>query len=167
MLRAISELESSIVDLTELANANEAVLGSINNIKEKRLSILIESKEICECYFYYNPETKHFAIEDPALFYYTRHLDWEALRRICGFRTGQREYEFDFAISFAGENRGLAKLIAGQLETLDSSVFCDEFFEKNYLGKAWHTQFQRVFGEQCRLLSACWTSSWPIACPLG
>lgn len=152
LLRAISEQESSIVDLTELANANGAVRGSINNIKEKRLSILIESKPICDRYFYYNPETKHFAIEDPALFYYVRHLDWDALRRICGFRTGQRDYEFDFAMSFAGENRALAKLIAEQLETLDSSVFFDEFFETNYLGKAWHSQFQRVFGEQCRFV---------------
>ncbi|MGA2252505.1 MAG: hypothetical protein ABSA39_21940 [Edaphobacter sp.] len=147
LLRAISEQDSSIVDLTELANANEAVRGSINNIKEKRLSILIDSKPICDRYFYYNPETKHFAIEDPALFYYIKHLDWDALRRICGFRIGQRDYEFDFAVSFAGENRRLAKLIAEQLGTLDSSVFFDEFFETNYLGTAWHAQFQRVFGE--------------------
>jgi len=152
LLRAISEQESSIVDLTELANANDAVRGSINNIKEKRLSILIESKPICDRYFYYNAETKHFAIEDPALFYYIKHLDWDALRSICGFRTAQRDYEFDFALSFAGENRRLAKLIAEQLETLDSSVFFDEFFETNYLGSAWHRQFQRVFGEECRFV---------------
>jgi hypothetical protein len=55
-------------------------------------------------------------------------------------------------VSFAGENRRLAKLIAEQLETLDSSVFFDEFFETNYLGTAWHGQFQRVFGEQCRFV---------------
>jgi hypothetical protein len=71
--------------VTELANANEAVRGSINNIKEKRLSILIESKPICETYLYYNPETKNFAIEDPALFYYLKHLDWERLKRDCGY----------------------------------------------------------------------------------
>src|SRR5262249_28008829 len=70
LLRSVSQQDSSIVDLTELANTNPDVRGSINNIKEKRLSILIESKPICDRYFYYNPETKHFAIEDPALFYY-------------------------------------------------------------------------------------------------
>jgi hypothetical protein len=152
LLRAISEQESSIVDLTELANANEAVRGSINNIKEKRLSILIDSKPICDRYFYYNEETKHFAIEDPALFYYIRHLDWEALRKVCGFRTGDRAYEFDFAISFAGENRALAKAVAEQLEILDCSIFFDEFFEANYLGKAWHVRFQEIFGSQCRFV---------------
>jgi hypothetical protein len=152
LLRCVSEQDSSIVDLTELANVNQSVRGSINNVKEKRLSILIESKPICERYFYYNAETKHFAIEDPALFYYVKHLDWDALRQACGFRAGEQEYSFDFAISFAGENRTLAKMIATQLELLDCSVFFDEFFEANYLGKAWHAQFKDVFGTRSRFV---------------
>ena len=152
LLRCVSEQDSSIVDLTELANANPSVRGSINNIKEKRLSILIESKPICERYFYYSAETKHFAIEDPALFYYVKHLDWDGLRKACGFRVGEQDYDFDFAISFAGENRALAKTIAEQLEVLDCSVFYDEFFEANFLGKAWHTKLKEVFGEQSRFV---------------
>ncbi|HEV2245630.1 MAG TPA: TIR domain-containing protein [Terriglobia bacterium] len=152
LLRCVSQQDSSIVDLTELANANPDVRGSINNIKETRLRILIESKPVCERYFYYNPETKHFAIEDPALSYYLKHLNWDDLRRVCGFRAGDRNYDFDFAISFAGENRQLAKMIAEQLELLDCSVFYDEFFEANYLGKAWHAKLKEVFAEQSRFI---------------
>ncbi len=153
LLKCVSEQESSIVDLTELANANPNVRGSINNVKEKRLSILIDSKPICERYFYYNPATKHFAIEDPALFYYVKHLNWEDLRKRCGFRTGGRDFDFDFAISFAGENRNLAKLIKDQLETLDFSVFFDELFEANYLGQAWHKTFLEIFGDKSRFIA--------------
>ena len=46
------------MDITMLANQNEEVRGSINNIKETRLNILLESKPVCERYFYYNRETK-------------------------------------------------------------------------------------------------------------
>ncbi len=152
LLRSVSEQDSSIVDLTELANANAEVRGSINNIKEKRLAILIESKPICERYFYYNQETKHFAIEDPALFYYLKHLNWVELRKACGFRSGERDFDFDFALSFAGENRGIARSIADQLEILDCSVFYDEFFEANYLGKAWHKSFMEVFSDKARFV---------------
>lgn len=150
LLRCVSDQDSSIVDLNELANANPDVRGSINNIKEKRLATLIESKPICDRYFYYNPETKVFAIEDPALFYYLKHLDWAVLRNSCGFRVGIKEYQFDFAISFAGENRNLAKLITDQLDLFDCTVFYDEYFEANYLGKAWHKSFTEIFGEQSR-----------------
>jgi hypothetical protein len=152
LLRCVSEQESSIVDLTELANAHPNVRGSINNVKEKRLAILIDSKEICERYFYYNAATKHFAIEDPALFYYIKHLDWEELRKKCGFRTGDREFDFDFAISFAGENRALARLVKEQLEMLDFSVFFDELFEANYLGQAWHRTFMEIFSDKARFV---------------
>lgn len=152
LLRCVGEQDSSIVDLTELANSNEDVRGSINNIKEKRLAVLIESKPICEKHFYYNSETKLFAIEDPALFYYLKNLDWDSLRRSCGFRSGSSDYEFDFAISFAVENRDLACLITKQLEMLDVSVFFDELFEANYLGKAWHASFAEVFKSRSRFV---------------
>lgn len=152
LLRAVSEQNSSIVDLNELANAKVEVHGSINNIKERRLSVLIQSKPVCARHFYYNSETKNFAIEDPALFYFLKHLDWNALRNDCGFRETLKNYEFDFALSFAGENRVLARYIAESLETLDANVFFDEQYEANYLGRTWSKEFLRIFGLASRLV---------------
>jgi hypothetical protein len=145
LLRLISGQESSIVDLNELANANDDMRASINGIKENRLHILVESKPICALYFFYNRETKIFAVEDPALFYYMHHVDWEEIRKECGFRENLRQREFEIAISFAGENRPLAKYIAEGLQALDFSVFFDEHYEANYLGKAWSKEFERIF----------------------
>lgn len=152
LLREVSRQDSSIVDLQTLAGSNPDVKGSINNIKEKRLAILLDSKPVCGRYFYYNPETKNFAIEDPALFYYLKHLDWEELRQECGFKHTDKDYEFDFAISFAGENRDIARHIAKQLEVMDCSVFFDELFENNYLGKAWGKTFEEIFRQRSRLV---------------
>jgi hypothetical protein len=101
---------------------------------------------------YYNSPTKNFAIEDPALFYYMKHLDWEEMRKTCGFRDAENSYEFDFAISFAGENRILAKKITDLLTILDCTVFYDEYYEANYLGKAWSKQFQDIFGVKSRFV---------------
>jgi hypothetical protein len=152
LLKAVGEQDSSIVDLNELANSRGDIRGSINNIKEKRLGILLDSKLNCAKHFYYNKETKYFAIEDPALFYYLKHLDWDKLRMDCGFRLDAKDYEFDFAISFAGENRELAKYIAEQIEILDGHIFFDEFYEDNYLGKTWSTQFESIFSTKSRLV---------------
>ena len=152
LLRAIAQQDSSLVDLTELANSNQDVKGSINNIKERRLGLLLAGKPECARLFYYNSETKNFAIEDPALFYYMKHLDWDGLRRDCGYRAGTKDYDFDFATSFAGENRELARCVYENLEILDSGVFFDELFEDNFLGTAWGKQFRTIFAEQCRLV---------------
>lgn len=150
LLRLIGSQGQSIVDLNELANAHSDVKGSINNIKEHRITIVLESKPICARYFYYNTDTKTFAIEDPAFFYYMQHLDWDQLRLDCGFRDGDKKFNWDFAISFAGENRDLAKSIADQLGILDCTVFYDQYYEANYLGQAWSNQFKSIFGEESR-----------------
>lgn len=150
LLKLISSQSSSIVDLNELANANEALKASINGIKERRLNILLESKPICSRYFYYNSENKNFAIEDPALFYYMKHVDWEEIRKECGFRNNIETKEFEIAFSFAGENRKLAKYIAEQFEQIDVPVFYDELYESNYLGKAWGKEFERIFLDDSR-----------------
>lgn len=152
LLQKIGQQESSVVDLNELANSNNDVRGSINNIKESRLEILLRDKPTCGKHFYYNSETKNFAIEDPALFYYIRHLDWTKLRQDCGFRPTMQDTQYDFAISFAGENRILAREIATQLSILDAHVFFDEQFEINFLGVAWSSQFERIFGKDSRLV---------------
>jgi len=150
LLRLISGQESSIVDLNELANANEDMRASINGIKENRLNILVESKPVCSLYFFYNKETKIFAVEDPALFYYMHHVDWEEIRKECGFRENLKPKEFEIAISFAGENRPLAQYVAVGLQNIDISVFLDEHYEANYLGKAWSKEFERIFVDDSR-----------------
>src|SRR5687767_3228701 len=140
LLQKIGQQDSSIVDLNELANSNQDVRGSINNIKETRLAILLRDKPSCARHFYYNAN-KQFAIEDPALFYFLKHLDWPKLRQDCGFKATTRDWEYDFALSFAGENRELARQLAEQLSVLDAHVFFDEHFEANFLGGAWSGQF--------------------------
>ena len=105
----------------------------------------MESKPLVARSFYYNKETKNFSIDDPALFYFVQHLDWEQLRKDCGFRDVVESYDYEIALSFAGENRELAKHIAAQLEALDIPVFFDEMFEANYLGKAWTNVFREIF----------------------
>ncbi len=152
LLRLVATQGSSIADLNELANANPEFRGSINNIKERRIDIVLEAKPICERYFYYNSDTKTFAIEDPAFFYYMQHLDWEKMRKDCGFRDEPHEFEWDFSISFAGENRKLAKSIADLLEVLDCTIFYDSYYESNYLGTAWSQQFKDIFGVKSRFV---------------
>lgn len=152
VLRAIGQSGQASVDLNELANSDPHVRGSINNIKEHRLSTLLDSKPIVAKCFHYNKETKNFSIDDPALFYFIRHLDWEKLQADCGFRNEEASYEYEVAISFAGENRALAKHIANQLESLDIPVFFDEMFEANFLGHAWTKVFKEIFSEKSRFV---------------
>jgi hypothetical protein len=154
LLKAVSEQEQSTVDLNELSNSRADIKGSINNIKDHRLSVLLEKKESCSRLFYYDSITKNFALEDPALFYYLKNLNWDELRQRCGFRDGVKDFDYDIAISFAGENRKLARFIVDQLAELDISTFYDRNYEDNFLGGLWAQTFKEVFAERSRLVVA-------------
>ncbi|SFI64552.1 TIR domain-containing protein [Aerobium aerolatum] len=154
LLRAVSEQERSSVDLNEITNSRQDIKGSINNVKDHRLRVLLEQKESCARLFYYDVDTKNFAIEDPALFYYIKNLDWEDLRQRCGFREDAKDFEWDVAISFAGENRTFANFVGEQLRELDISVFYDRNYEDNYLGGLWSKEFLEIFVNKSRLVVA-------------
>lgn len=150
ILHLVGQQDSSIIDLNDLANNNPDVKGSINNIKDYRLQTLLDTKSALSAQFYYNSETKSFVIEDPALFYYIKNVNWDEIRDECGFRDDNGGFEFDIAISFAGENRPLAEKISEMLRSLDVTVFYDQDYEAKYLGKDWTKEFARIFGEASR-----------------
>lgn len=145
---------SSSVDLIELANANKEIAGSINNIKTSRLAILLKEKHKAGQYFYYEKESSRFSIEDPAVFYYIKNLDWIKARRDCGFREKEsmENIDFDLAISFAGENRELARYIVRRLSDLDVHTYFDEDYESNYLGKRLTDEFRAAFHSNSRFV---------------
>ena len=74
------------------------------------------------------------------------------IKKECGFRIATKDYDWDLAISFAGEHRELAKEIVEQLEVLDCSIFFDENYEANFLGRAWRETFKKIFADQCRFV---------------
>ncbi len=68
LLKAVSEQERSSIDLNEMANSRQDIKGSINNVKDRRLPVLLNEKLECARLFYYDEQTKNFSLEDPALF---------------------------------------------------------------------------------------------------
>lgn len=145
-LQLTSKSEEYPVDINEITGiAENSDKNAVNSIKDHRLEIHIKDKPLLSANFYYSKETKLFNIEDPALQYYIKHIEWKKLYKECGFTNTNHNYVFDVAISFAGENRKLADLITTYLKILDYEVFYDELYEANYIGSSWSKEFERIF----------------------
>ena len=57
--------------------------------------------------------------------FYLRNLDWQSFPRALGFENVELEHEYDFALSFAGEDRPLADALNELLDADDYVVFYD------------------------------------------
>jgi hypothetical protein len=74
---------------------------------------------------HYDPDGKVLSVEDPQLVFYLRNLDWQAFPRALGFENVELEHAYDFALSFAGEDRPLADALYEILDADDYVVFYD------------------------------------------
>lgn len=61
-------------------------------------------------------------------------------------------YEYDVALSFAGEDREVVDEIAMELKSNDISVFYDEFQKANLWGKKLSHYFKEMFGTKTRFV---------------
>ena len=78
----------------------------------------------------------------------------------------QKPYEFDFAISFSGENRQVAERLAKKLVESGARVFYDGFYQARLFGKRMGHEFSKVYGYGTRffvpIVSADYVAkAWP------
>lgn len=99
--------------------------ASVSQVVEKGwLARLTESEEIAKI-IHYDPTTKVLSVEDPQLVFYLRNLDWPDFVRRTGFTRVDVDEAYDFALSFAGEDRPFAERLHDHLAELGYSVFYD------------------------------------------
>jgi len=64
----------------------------------------------------------------------------------------QNKFEFDFAFSFAGEDRATVRKIRNSLVNKGISVFFDEDFEWDLIGKNLSNRFKEVYGKKSKFV---------------
>jgi hypothetical protein len=99
--------------------------ASVSQIVEKGyLATLVESEDIAKIVHYDEPG-RVLSVEDPHLIFYLRNLDWRSFAKEVGFTKLEIEDPYDFALSFAGEDRAFAERLAVHLEDSGFVVFYD------------------------------------------
>lgn len=99
--------------------------ASVSQIVEKGyLSALVASEDIAKI-VHYDDSGRVLSVEDPHLIFYLRNLDWRAFAKDIGFTNIEMEAPYDFALSFAGEDRSFAERLVVHLEDLGFVVFYD------------------------------------------
>ncbi|HEC92701.1 MAG TPA: TIR domain-containing protein [Candidatus Atribacteria bacterium] len=72
------------------------------------------------------------------------------------------EYEYDIAITFAGEDREIAKNLAETLRANDVKVFYDEFYKSDLWGKKLTKYFQDVYGPKTKFVVLLISKDYPV-----
>ena len=130
ILRWLSEAEEWSLDLSEAIIEHPDMRGSVGQVMEKGwLEALLrdpEKAEILSPYFHYELSTSVLSVEDPKLIFYLKNVIWRVFTRQVGYKGNYFKGRYDFALSFAGADRNVAKALHDVLEAREVACFYDE-----------------------------------------
>lgn len=127
LLRWLSQSPEGALDTKDAIAANPLLKGSVSQVIEKgHLNTLISSSPAITELIHYEGQTGLLTTEDPKFLYFIRHIIWSKFAKQIGYFSIDFKSRYDFALSFAGENRSAAEALTRALETREISVFYDK-----------------------------------------
>jgi hypothetical protein len=100
---------------------------SISQIVDKGfLEAIIRDNEDLKDVIHYDTNSRVLAVEDPKFMFYLRNILWSKFAKKVGYISLIFSNKYDFALSFAGENRDLASKINELLLEHEISIFYDK-----------------------------------------
>lgn len=127
LLRWLSQTQEGVLDTREAMAQNPNLKQSVNQVIEKgHLSTLISESDTIQQLVHYESSTQLLVVEDPKFLYFIRHIIWSAFARQLGYYSIEFGSRYDFALSFAGEDRQIAEDLYNQLASREMNVFYDK-----------------------------------------
>lgn len=162
LLRWLSKTPEGSLDTKEALAANPMLKGSVGQVIEKgHLKTLIQSSEQLTSLFHFEPNTQLLSIEDPKLLYFIRHLIWSKFASQVGYFSIDFKSRYDFALSFAGENRDLAKSVSDALVASEMSVFYDKNEQHRILANDVEEYLAPIYRSESRFVLALLSKDYP------
>ncbi len=149
------------------------VKKEMNNHPEHKLSVgqivdkgyvqqlLGDPAKALDKFVHYDPISKILSIEDPKAYYYLRHLNWNKFSQHCGFSAIDFDKTYDFALSFAGADRDIARRLANKLISHEFSVFYDEYEPEKLLGRNLEDVLQPIYASEAEFVIPIISNSYP------
>jgi len=133
-LRWLAEGNEWSVQLDRVADLNPRYKGSVTQILKKKFLAqhINDDPEIAK--LIHLSEENFLSVEDPRFVFYLRHINWPQYREQIGFGP-ESESNYDFALSFAGPQRPLARVLYEALTEAGFGVFFDEVERDRMLGE--------------------------------
>ncbi len=128
ILRWLSQSEEWTIELDREMSRNPTLRPSVSQVVEKGhlKNLLEEKRDVLSDLLHYEEDGRVLAVEDPQFFFYIRHLSWNRFAERLGYFEVSFDSTYDFALSFAGSDRDIAKELFDRLAERELGVFYDE-----------------------------------------
>jgi len=123
----LSESNNWSINAIREANRHQAQKGSVSQVVTKGFLIdLINSSEDIQKVLHFDTVSNTLVAQDPQFVFYIRNMSWPTIAAEVGFLSMEFPSRYDFALSFAGEDRAIAESLFNSLQDNELEVFYDK-----------------------------------------
>jgi len=135
---------------------------SVSQIVDKGfLTGIIRDNEDIRDVIHYDNDSRILTIEDPKFMFYLRNMLWSKFAEKVGYLSIAFEGKYDFALSFAGENRELAQKINELLLENEISVFYDKNEQYRILAENVEDYLAPIYKSEANFVIVLLSKSYP------
>src|SRR5208337_3952162 len=117
ILRWLAEGTEWTLPLRDAIRAHPGMRGSVGQVVDKGyLKSLVSGDPDISAVLHYDSEAAQLTVQDPQFIFYIRNIPWREFAERTGFVGIDFPHKYDFALSFAGEDRAIAEVLARTLE---------------------------------------------------
>lgn len=150
------------IQIDELLNQHPEMKLSINQVVEKGfLSKLLLENDLLQDVIHYDDQSNVLTIEDPKFLFYIRNILWNKFAQQIGFIGVEFTKPYDFALSFAGENRNLAESLTNSLLEREISVFYDKNEQHRILAANVEDYLAPIYNSEAEYVVVLLSSDYP------
>ena len=162
LLRWLSQSQEGALDTKEALVENPALKGSVTQVIDKgHLKTLIAGSPHIADLIHFEPTTGLLTTEDPKLLYFIRHIIWSKFARQVGYFSIDFNSRYDFALSFAGENRDLAEVLAQELASREIGIFYDRNEQHRILANDVEEYLAPIYRSESRFVVVLLSKDYP------
>lgn len=150
------------IQIDEMLNIHPNMKLSVNQVVEKGfLKKLIDENSILQDVIHYDDQSNVLTIEDPKFLFFIRNILWNKFAEQIGFIGIEFNKPYDFALSFAGENRDLAEKINSKLLEREISVFYDKNEQYRILATNVEDYLAPIYNSEAELILVLLSKNYP------
>lgn len=162
ILRWLAESNDWAVELDRMIAIHPEQRGSVGQVVEKDyLKRFLEGKPELAGVLHYGERTRVLSAEDPQFVFYLRNLSWKAFAKEVGYVSADVRSEYDFALSFSGEERALAELMYSKLAEREFAVFYDKNEQERILAENVEEYLAPIYRHEADFVVPLLSPSYP------
>jgi hypothetical protein len=162
ILRWLAEGKEWTLSLREAIRQHPGMRGSVGQVVDKGYLLeLIESDPDISNVIHYDSSAEQITVEDPQFIFFIRNIPWKQFASDLGFLGVEFENRYDFALSFAGEDRSIAEELFRQLQDAESEVFYDKNEQHRLLAVDIEEYLRPIYQSEARFVIVLLSKSYP------